>query len=142
MAVVNPKEQGIAIQIKNKLGHAWGYGEKIYGEVRYGATMVGYGLGLYGKKTYGETEYGNAIERPGIYQIRTRYNKQVTVREIFYWPKNPQTQSQQANRQKLTDGVTAWQGLTSGQKEIYNERARYKPYSGFNLYLKEYILSN
>jgi len=78
----------------------------------------------------------------GIYQVRTRYGKQVVVKEVFYTPTNPQTVPQQANRQKLTDGVAAWQALTNNQKEIYNERARYKPYSGYNLFLREYLLSH
>ncbi len=142
MAVINPIELGISIQIKKKIGHAWGYGEKIYGQIRYGATMILHRLGRYGMGTRGETKYGDVIERHGIYQIRSRYNGSIIVKEKFYLPTNPQTETQQTHRQKLTDAVAGWQGLTNNQKEIYNEIARYKPYSGYNLYIGEYILSH
>lgn len=142
MAVVSPVEQGIAIQVRKKLGHAWGYGEKIYAQVRYGANLILYGLGQYGERMYAETEYGDAVERHGIYQVRTQYGKQVNVISDFYIPTNPQTESQQANRLKLTNAVIAWQNLTTEQKSVYNERAKGNSLSGYNLYIGEYILSN
>ena len=120
MAVVNPIGEGIAIQTRKKLGRSSEYGQKLYGKF----------------------EYGEQDDKFGIYQIRSRYNGSIIVKENFYWPTNPQTETQQAHRQKLTDGVAAWQALTNNQKEIYNERARYKPYSGYNLFLREYLLSH
>jgi len=142
MAVVDPIDIAIANKIKKKLGHAWGYGKKIYGQNRYGAKAIISGQGQYGIKNYGITKYGDAIEKHGIYYIRIKNNKQVIVKRNFYWPSNPQTEAQQANRQKYANAIVAWQNLTDEQKEIYNETARYKPYSGFNLYTKEYMLSN
>jgi len=120
MAVVNSTDEAIGTQIRKKLGRSSEYGQRLYGKF----------------------EYGEQNNKFGIYQMRTKYGKQVIVKEIFYWPSNPQSVPQQANRQKLTDAVIAWQALTDNQKEIYNERARYKLYSGYNLYLKEYILSH
>lgn len=120
MAVINPTDEAIADQVRKKLGRSSEYGQRLYGNF----------------------EYGEQNNKFGIYQIRSRYGKQVMVKENFYWPTNPQTEAQQANRQKYTDGIVAWQGLTSEQKEIYNEFARYKPYSGYNLFLREYILSH
>ena len=120
MVVVNPIDEAIAIQTRKKLGRSSEYGQRLYGNF----------------------EYGEQDDRFGIYQIRSKYNGPIIVKENFYWPTNPQTESQQAHRQKMTNAVAAWQGLTDEQKEIYNEIARYKPYSGYNLYLKEYILSH
>lgn len=120
MAVINPVENGVGIQIRKKLGRSSEYGQKLYGNF----------------------EYGEQDDRFGIYQMRTRYGKQILVKEIFYWPTNPQSVAQQANRQKYADAILAWQGLTDNQKEIYNEIARYESYSGFNLYIREYILSH
>lgn len=109
MAIINPVEKGLGIQIRGKVGKQ------------------------------GDPDPQNVY---GIYQVRTRYGKQIIVKEVFYTPTNPQSVPQQANRQKLTDAVAAWQGLTNEQKEIYNEIARYKPFSGYNIYIGEYILSH
>jgi hypothetical protein len=57
-------------------------------------------------------------------------------------PYNPRSTSQQANRQDLTDGVLAWQGLTPEQKAFYNIKAKGKGMSGYNLFLREYLLSH
>lgn len=78
----------------------------------------------------------------GIYQIRTRYGTQVQVKMVFYTPTNPQTGPQQAWRGTFADAVAGWQALTPAQKEVYNNKAKYKSYSGYNLYLREYLLSN
>lgn len=100
----------------------------------------GIGIQIRGKiGNFGDPDPQNVL---GIYQVRTRYGKQVQVKEVFYTPTNPQTAPQQANRQKITDGVIAWQSLTDPQKNVYNQKAKYKPYSGYNLYLREYLLSN
>jgi len=97
---------------------------------------------LYGTRGYGAHEYGAGADYFGIYQIRSEGGKQVIVKLPLYVPTNPQTEIQQANRQKITNGVIAWQSLTDEQKEVYNEKAKYKRYSGYNLYLREYLLSN
>jgi len=78
----------------------------------------------------------------GIYQIRTRYGKQVQIKEVFYTPTNPQTEAQQAWRAIFADAVAGWQGLTQTEKDVYNQRVKYKNLSGYNLYLKEYLLSH
>ena len=119
MGVINVAEYGLGVQIRKKITAPSAYGVKKYGAFHYGA----------GAKFH------------GIYQVRTRYGKQV-VKEEHYWPTNPQTEAQQAHRQKMTDAVAAWQVLTDNQKEVYNIRARYKKYSGYNLYLREYLLSH
>lgn len=120
MVVVSPVEKGIGIQVRKKLGKPLEYGERIYGDY----------------------EYGDYTDKYGIYQVRTRTGHQVVVQEKFYAPANPQTEAQQANRQKMTNGVAAWQALTPEQKEVYNKRAKYKHFSGYNLFLREYLLSN
>ena len=120
MAIINPTDEAIGVTIRKKLGRSSEYGQRLYGNF----------------------EYGEQDDKFGIYQIRSRYDGQIIIKENFYWPANPQTAPQQANRQKYADAIVAWQGLTNNQKEIYNERARYKPYSGYNLYIGEYILSH
>jgi len=120
MGVVEKGSHGMGLEIRGKVGAPSAYGSAGYGIFSYGA----------GAKNF------------GIYQIRSLDGKQIQVKMKYYHPTNPQTESQQANRQKYADGVTAWQGLTNEQKEVYNERAKHNKLSGYNLFLKEYLLSN
>ena len=119
MAVISPADTPLGRQIKKKLGFP----------------------ALYGEREYGACIYGEEGEHYGIYQVRTRWGGQIQVKEKFYTPANPQTVPQQANRQKWADAVTGWQALTELQKESYNTRAKYKSYTGYNLYIREYMLS-
>ena len=120
MVVIEKGSHGIGLDVRGKLGAPSAYG------------TAGYGI----------FEHGTGAKFFGIYQIRTRAGKQTPVKEEYYVPTNPQTIPQQANRQKITDGVIAWQALTDSQKDVYNERAKYKKLSGYNLFLKEYLLSH
>lgn len=89
----------------------------------------------------GVDKLGDLILLSGIYRTgsvagRTRY-----YRDPYYIIKNPRTPAQQTNRGKYAAGVTGWQGLTDPQKEVYNQRAIGKKMSGYNLYLREFLLS-
>jgi len=75
----------------------------------------------------------------GIYQIRTRYGKQVQVKEVFYTPTNPQTEAQQAWRAVFSAGVSAWQALGEEAKDVYRDLAKYFNLTGFNLFMAEYL---
>ena len=119
MAIINPADTPLGRQIKKKLGFP----------------------ALYGEREYGACIYGEEGEHYGIYQVRTRWGGQVQVKEKFYTPANPQTVPQQANRQKYGQAVGAWRALTTLQQESYNIRAKYKSYTGYNLYTREYMLS-
>lgn len=77
----------------------------------------------------------------GIYQMRTCKEGKIPIKMKFYVPTNPQTIPQQANRSKFNNAVVAWQGLTITQKNVYNERAKCRHFSGYNLYIREYMLS-
>jgi len=142
MGVVEKGSHGTGLGIRGKIGNSRDFGKKIYSQFGYGEEEPILGPSQYGYAGFGEDRFGNAESKWGIYQIRTRGEKQTLVKEEYYSPSNPQTGSQQANRQKLADGIIAWQGLTSGQKEVYNERVKYKNLSGYNLFLKEYLLSH
>ncbi len=120
MAVIDGIKEGLGITIRKKLVASSAYGVRGYGAFYYGA----------------------GAQFHGIYQVRTRFGKQVQVKEKFYVPTNPQTIPQQANRQLMIDGVLAWQGLTTEQKAIYNKRAIGKNMSGYNIFLSEYLYSH
>ena len=77
----------------------------------------------------------------GIYRTDNVTGETKYYREPYYITRNPRSYEQQANRQKYADGVAAWQALTSDEKNQYNIRAKGKRMSGYNLFLKEYMLS-
>ena len=78
----------------------------------------------------------------GIYQMRRCKEGIIPIRMKFYKPSNPRTILQQANRQKYADGVLGWQSLTDEQKKVYNDNVKGRCLSGYNLYIKEYLLSH
>jgi len=106
-----------------------------------------FGCSMYGKTYYGkepvviEFEDGKILEISGVYQKRKSKKGTFIVKERFYFPKNPRTESQQAVRQNIRNAVVFWQDLTSNEKAQYNERAKGKNFSGYNLFIREYILS-
>lgn len=119
------------------------YGKGIYGRAVYGRDMVVYDpryrlFSLVAWKKFGKTE--SPIE--GIYQRQPSLNGQIVRKLKFYVPTNPQTEAQQANRQKIADAVSAWQALTDEQKDVYNKKALGKGISGYNLFIKNYLRSN
>ena len=119
MAIIAPGSTPIADQIRQKLGRTCEYGCRFYGAFFYGEVHDFY----------------------GIYQIRKGVNGQIIVKEKFYISINPQTEAQQANRQKYADSVLAWQNLTDEQKLVYNNKAKGRKLSGYNLFQKQYLLS-
>lgn len=76
----------------------------------------------------------------GIYQRRTtKLRGRRSIKMVFYSPTNPRTPAQQANRQRMVQGVPAWLALTDEQKAVYNERAKKLPFSGYNLFMREFV---
>lgn len=67
---------------------------------------------------------------------------------------NPGTGPQLAQQQKFTDGYTAWNALSGAEKETWAALARenyrtradrpgsYKAWSGYNLFMKDYLNSH
>jgi hypothetical protein len=77
----------------------------------------------------------------GIYRTDNVTGRTKCYREPYYITKNPRTESQQDNRLKFADAIAGWQGLTEEQQNQYNIRAKGKPLSGYNLFLREFMLS-
>jgi len=77
-----------------------------------------------------------------IYRTRKFNGVRIIEKMDYYTPTNPQTIPQQANRGIFADAVLAWQNLTATQKEVYNKRAVGKQMSGYNLFIREYMLSH
>lgn len=101
-----------------------------------GKTGFGAGLGWY---FFGYSFYGGADTYAGIYVTRHTSEGRRLSRYPIYRPTNPQTVTQQTNRARLTSAVSAWQALTSPQKQSYNETARGRRLSGYNYFLHLYL---
>lgn len=75
----------------------------------------------------------------GIYQRKKTHEGFRISKMKLYKPTNPQTPEQQAHRFIFKDGVLLWQNLTVEQKKSYNVRAKQYRFSGFNLFMREYL---
>ncbi len=120
MAIIEPGETIIGHKIRKKLGQT----------------------SVYGCHQYGRFYYGEDDDHYGVYLVRRGVAGQLIIKRRFAFGTNPQTVPQQANRQVYADGVVAWQNLTDEQKSVYNDNAKRKGFSGYNLFLREYLLSN
>ena len=118
MSIILPSENLIGVLVRGKLGSPQ----------------------EYGVREYGDCEYGDDDDVYGIYQVRTRWGGHVQVKMKFYTPANPQTVPQQAHRALFADAVSAWQVLNDDEKNAYDEEAEGLPLSGFNLFMKEYLV--
>ena len=79
---------------------------------------------------------------PGIYQMRPRAGGKICVREVFYSP--TETPARLANPRRVVYGaaVEAYRNLTDDQKLEYHKKAYGKHMSGYNLFMKQYLLNN
>ena len=82
------------------------------------------------------------INFSGIYRTFGVLGHVKTYKEPYYITKNPRSVPQQANRSKMTSAVLAYQALTASEKMLYHKRAVGKRMSGYNLFLKEHLLSH
>lgn len=124
-----------------RLGVRAEYGFAQIGQTRCGSKIIGIDWRPLGTIYFGDIEYGENERLGGIYAKRTTPTKKITIRMKYYVPKNTQQPQQQTWRSKFADAVANWQSLTNEQKEVYNKKAVGKPRSGYNIALREYMLS-
>lgn len=142
MVVVNLPKTALGFRVRKRVGQPLLYGMRNYGKALYGLQEPPFCKSQYGNRIYGNFFYNDQYPQWGIFQVAHGRWWRTTYRREFFTPKNPRYVPQQANRQKYADAVLAWQDLSAEQKAVYNERAKYKAYSGYNLCLKEYLLSH
>ena len=119
----------------------------IYIRKKFGNNRDSLSGGFYGEADFGSGGFGSEEPNPtapfyGIYQNRRCKEGLIPVQMKFYKPTNPQTEPQQTNRQKITDAVLAWQNLTEQEKQVYNRNALGQALTGYNLFVKNYLLSH
>lgn len=78
----------------------------------------------------------------GIYQRKKTLKGWQISKMSFYWPTNPQTVPQQANRAKFASAVSAYQALDPTQKTDYDRRAYKLRIPAYSLFIREYFRSH
>lgn len=76
--------------------------------------------------------------RIGKWWIHKQY-KSFRVITKYYYPANPQTQAQQANRALMSNAVQYWQGFTDEAKQFYNSKLLPTHMTGYNRYIGMYL---
>lgn len=94
------------------------------------------GLGVSGR--IGKVGDADPLGVNGIYQMRMTKRGKRPIKMKFYTPTNPQSVLQEANRAKFAAAMADWQSLSSGDKAVYNERAKKRNMFGWGLFIREY----
>lgn len=147
---------GLTIPHAVKISKKWGflginstksqYGGSIFGVDFFGA-QANYNFGaLFGVAAFGYDAYGDSTQVlrdlcAGIYQQRKCKEGKITIRERFYVPTQTWSQIKEDSQNKFKAAVLAYQGLTTSQRLVYHRRAVGLHLSGYNLFIKEYMLS-
>lgn len=95
----------------------------------------------FGRSTFGLSHFQQNDAYAGIYQQRKCREGKLTILMKFYKPTNPNTLPQQTVRSNFANAILNWQSLTPAEKEIYNESAKGQPFSGYNLFIRQYLNS-
>ena len=119
------------VKISKKWGRPTKYGVALYADNQYGDD--GYGAGAFGNTD--DLGYG-------IYQQRKCKEGKITVKMKFYEPTQTWSQAKEDSQNKFAAAVAAYQLLTAEQKLVYHKRAVGRHFTGYNLFLKEYMSSH
>ena len=114
---------------------------KKFGDPNAAVSGGFFGEAFFGTGGYGSTDPNPNAEFYGIYQMRKCREGKIPIQMKFYKPTNPQTMAQSIQRSKITIAVAEWQLLTDEQKALYNENAKKYHITGYNLYVKNRLLS-
>lgn len=130
--------------------------QAIYGKAKYEKAIYGdpYCTAVTPKNTYAGIPLGNWVRKQlnhsHIFRVQRgngNYNAKTGVlyqhRYKYFVPASITHVNGDASRALLADAVSAWQGLSNSEKILLNEEAhRHYRFSGYNLYIKRYMLSN
>ena len=76
----------------------------------------------------------------GTYELQNCREGKISTRRHFYNYNTDCTPARRARRLKFAAAVVAWKILTPEQKALYNKRAVGRHMSGYNLFIKEFML--
>ena len=78
----------------------------------------------------------------GVYKMQRYNGKLMCVYTDFYEPSNQSQPNKVATQLIFAAAVAAWQGLSGPEKEESNKKAVGLHMSGYNLFLRAYLLSH
>lgn len=130
-----------SMEVHKKIGGDCGAGNMMAGSSYAGDEPKFIALYQAGNFAVGIAQAGDCDEINGIYHRRNKGGEKIIAKLKWYVTKNPRTENQQANRQKFAQAIASWQGLTEVQKAVYNLRMKNQRGTGFNLYLREYMIN-
>lgn len=142
MAEVTGIDKFLSFIPRKRFGLFCKFGTLQFGFSCFGDDDVFFRRSGFGNSVFGISEIADIILLSGIYRTDNVTGETKCYREPYYIPRNPRSEDQQAQRQKFADAVAAWQVLTQEQKSPYNIRAERMQLSGYNLFLREYLLSH
>ena len=131
MAIITGLKKLYSGTARRKFGSRCEYGCVQPGAVSFGVEPIKVTMGKYGE-----------VELSGVYRKIRSNGKIQVIKTRYHIPKDNKTEVQLAQRQAVRDGVLAWQSLTNSQKLVYNERAKGEAHSGYNIFMKEWLLSH
>lgn len=127
---------------RKRFGRFNQYGTSQFGYSRYGEEDIILFPDRYDPLGQNRFPKLAPINFSGIYRTSSQSGHIKVYKDPYYITKNPRTVPQQANRAKLAPAVAAYQALTASERMVYHKRAIGKRFSGYNLFLKEYLLSH
>lgn len=142
MAEITGIDKLLSFLPNKRFGKFCKFGTSQLGFSHFGDNDIYYLITGFGDSVLGVSKFCNAIPLSGIYRTDNVTGKTKFYREPYYITKNPRTEAQQTQREKFASAVLAWQSLTQEQKNPYNMRAERMNLSGYNLFLREYLLSH
>lgn len=131
MVVVDMPQKLISFEARKKFGIPNQYGYIVYGIARYGEKNDYAGIYQMRHTPYGTWPSAQKVPR-GRFCVRMRH----------YAP--PETAKRLANPRRVIYGnaVGAWRLLSTSQKEFYRVKSFGKHMSGYNVFMKEYLISH
>ena len=147
MSVVESKIELSSVELKKRYGYGWLYGEGVYARSEYGGEELLLNTTYYGRANFGFEHYGlqgrgPQVPRFGIYQIRHKQGRRIIVREKFYMPSPTVTEAKTVSQTNFRNAILGYQALTAEQKKSYHIRAYGKHFTGYNLFIIEYMKSH
>jgi hypothetical protein len=119
-----------------------GFGEAVFAFANFGDDAIAIIPEPFGRALFGEAEFGNIEILSGIYQKHYSLTGKYPIRMRMYWPSNPRSILQQANRAKYTASVAAWKALNESERIAWRSRASGKGSRGYDLFRSEYLLTH
>lgn len=155
-----PEVQGfdklLSFCARKRFGVFCKFGNSQLGFTNYGDDDIYMERSSYGNSFFGTDVYADIIIFSGIYRTDNVTGKTKFYREPYYITKNPRYAPQQAWRLTFADAILAWQtsffgssvfgvslfgDLTSLFKSEYNRLGSQRHMSGYNFFIKQYLLS-